>query len=732
MKKNNERMLITGVSGLLGNNLAHYFKNKYKILGLYCSHPVSIAGIKTEKLDLLDYNSIKKVIQEFNPSIIIHCASLANVDQCESFPEITNKINVLATKNIVEIIADKDIKLVYISSDSVYDGVIGNYPETDNINPLNCYGRSKYEGELEVLKEENCIIFRTNFFGWNIQDKKSIGEWILEELKAGRQIKGFKDAYFSSIYTFELARLIDIAIQNQLSGVYNCGSADSCSKYEFALKIADRFGFERTLIVPISIDDFPFKAKRGKNLSLNISKLQKSLDYKLPTIDQSINEFYKDYRCGLPKKITQNRFENRKESSFMPYGRHRIDENDIQAVIEVLRSDRITQGPKIEEFERKLAEYCDAKYAVAVNSGTSALHIACLAAGMGFGDEAITSPITFVASANCAVYCNARPVFADIDPKTYNIDPEEIKKKTTSKTRAIIPVHLAGQSCNMEAIHKIVREKEKEFNTKLFIIEDACHALGSYYNHNKVGSCTLSDMTVMSFHPVKHITTGEGGAVFTNNEMLYKKLKLFRSHGITNNPKEFIYGDRAFQYHISGSQPLLYPWYYEQVTLGYNYRITDIQSAMGISQLKRVHAIRKRRREIVDMYNQAFSHIEGIQTPCESDKCDSNFHLYILLFDFNRLGITRTQLVIELKKQGIQTQVHYIPVHTHPFFQKNFGTAWGDCPVAETYHQKCLSIPLFPAMTDEDVKKVINTIKDVCESPRPKGKISKKENIYPR
>ncbi len=705
-------MLITGVSGLLGNNLAYYFKNKYEILGFYCSHPVSMAGIKTEKLDLLDKSSLKKIIQEFKPSVIIHCASLANVDRCENDPEIASKINVLSTKNIVEIIANKDTTLVYISSDSVYDGVLGNFSEIDSINPLNCYGRTKYEGELEVLKEENCIIFRTNFFGWNIQDKKSIGEWILDELKAGRQIKGFNDAYFSSIYTFELAKVIDIAIQNQLHGVYNCGSADSCSKYEFSLKIANRFSFESKSIVPSSIDDFPFKAKRGKNLSLNVSKLQKSLDYRLPTIDQSIDEFYKDYRCGLPKIIAQDRLENRKESIFIPYGKQYIDENDIQAVAEVLRSERITQGPKIVEFERKLAEYCDARYAVAVNSGTSALHIACLVAGVEQGDEGITSPITFVASANCFVSCNARPVFADIDSKTYNIDPWEIKKKITNKTKVVIPVHLAGQSCDMEAIQKIVREKEKEFSTKIFIIEDACHALGSYYNNKKVGSCAYSDLTVMSFHPVKHITTGEGGAVLTNDEMLYNKLKLFRSHGITNNPKEFIYDDHAFQNGISGSKPLLSPWYYEQVDLGYNYRITDIQSALGTSQLKRLHAIRKRRREIVDTYNQDFSHIEGIQTPYESAKGDSNFHLYILLFDFKKLGITRTQLMTELKKQGIQTQVHYIPVHTQPYFQKNFGTSWGDCPIAEEYYQRCLSIPLFPAMTNGDVKRVIDKIKN--------------------
>ena len=428
-------MLITGVSGLLGNNLAYYFKNKYEILGLYCSHPVSIAGIQTEKCDLSCSNSTKNVIERFNPAIIIHCASLTNVDQCESDPEITNKVNVISTKNIVDIIFDKDIKLVYISTDSVYDGILGNFSENDNVNPLNCYGRSKYEGELEVLRKKESVVLRTNLFGWNIQEKKSLGEWILDELKSGRKIQGFKDASFSTIYTLELARVIDMVIQSQLSGIYNCGGADSCSKYDFAMKIADRFDLDKELIIPISIDDFQFKAKRGKDLSLNVGKLQNALDYKLPTIDQSIDKFYRDYKCGLPEEIKQQQVERQQKSFIIPYGRHWIDENDIQAVAEVLRSDRVTQGPKVEEFEKALSEYCGTKYAVAVNSGTAALHIACLAAGVGNNNEVITSPNTFVASANCAVYCGARPVFADIDPKTYNISPAEIEKKNHEKNK---------------------------------------------------------------------------------------------------------------------------------------------------------------------------------------------------------------------------------------------------------------------------------------------------------
>lgn len=399
----------------------------------------------------------------------------------------------------------------------------------------------------------------------------------------------------------------------------------------------------------------------------------------------------------------------------IPYGRQSIDEKDVAAVCSVLRSDWLTQGPKVAEFESALCNETDAAFAVCLNSGTSALHIACLAAGVENGDEVITSPNTFVASANCAVYCGARPVFADIDLNTYNIPPEEIKKKINIHTKAIIPVHFAGQSCNMEAIQQIVSAAEKKYGHKIYIIEDACHALGSLYKDKKVGSCAFSDMTAMSFHPVKHITTGEGGMVVTNDEQLGDKIRMLRSHGITNDPEEFKNIDLAFSTHNSQFkiQNFPNPWYYEQQDLGFNYRITDIQCALGLSQLEKLDMFRKRRREIVNIYNEVFSSVKNVQSPFESTECDSNFHLYVLLFDFEKIGIDRAQFMLELKKKGIQTQVHYIPVHLQPFYQKNFGTKWGDCPTAEQYYRKCLSIPLYHAMTDQDVEKVIRVVEKV-------------------
>jgi perosamine synthetase len=705
-----KKMLITGVSGLLGNNLACYFARKFDILGLHNEHPVVIPGIRTECCDLLDFDAVRRVVDGVRPSVIIHCASLANVDACESDPELSERLNVDCTRRIVDALGGSDTHLLYISTDSVYEGTKGRYSEEDAARPLNVYGRTKWEGEKPVLERPGGLVLRTNLFGWNIQDKKSLGEWILGELAAGRSIGGFRDAVFSTIYTMELARVIDVAIHWKLSGLYNCGSSDSCSKYEFALKIADRFGFDRRLIRPISIDDFEFRARRGKDLSLSTKRIEEALEYRLPDIDQSVDTFYKDYRCGVPERIKAGEIRRVDPFPSIPYGRQTIDEEDIDAVRDVLLSTNLTQGPRIVQFEAALSITVGASYAVACNSGTSALHMACLAAGVGRGDEVITSPNTFVASANCAIYCGAKPVFADIDSETYNITAEEIDRKITKNTKAVIPVHFAGQSCDMESIRDVVRHAERKYGRKIYLIEDACHALGSTYRNSSIGSCTYSDMTVMSFHPVKHITTAEGGAVLTHDSQLLRNIQLLRSHGITSDPGEFQNQDLAFQ--PSGTRERN-PWYYEQIAIGFNYRITDMQCALGLSQLGKLDRFKKRRRKIVDQYNRAFQGTPFVKTPFEAENGCSNFHLYVLLIDFNQLGMDRARFMIRLRERGILTQVHYIPVHLQSYYRKRYGTNWGDCPQCEAYYERCLSIPLYPAMTEHDVSKVIAEVSNI-------------------
>lgn len=375
---------------------------------------------------------------------------------------------------------------------------------------------------------------------------------------------------------------------------------------------------------------------------------------------------------------------------FIPYGRQAIDKNDIQEVVKALRSDWITQGPRIREFESLLCRYTGAKYAVAVSSGTAALHIACLAAGLKPSDEVITSPITFVASANCVLYCQGKPVFADIQSETVNIDPQEIKKKITSRTKAIIPVDFSGYPCDLEAIKKIAVKH------KLILIEDAAHAFGADYKGSKIGSGKYADMTIFSFHPVKSITTGEGGAVLTNREDLYARLLLFRNHGITK--------DERMMTNNPG------PWYYEMQELGFNYRITDFQAALGISQIKKADKLILKRKKLAGMYNDAFKDIPWIELIKNNGLGSSAYHIYVLRFDFKRIKKSRLQVMNYLRKRGIGTQVHYIPVHTQPFYKKAFNYKAGDYPVAERYYETALTLPLFPDMAKKDLRYVIGRV----------------------
>lgn len=372
----------------------------------------------------------------------------------------------------------------------------------------------------------------------------------------------------------------------------------------------------------------------------------------------------------------------------IPYGKQTIEQDDIQAVVDVLKSDFLTTGHKIAEFEQTVADYVGAKYAVAISNGTSALHAACFAAGIEPGDEVITTPLTFAASANCVLYCGGTPVFADVDPKTYNIDPEDIQRKITDRTKAIIAVHLAGQPCDMDAIHSIAREHG------LIVIEDGAHALGSVYKGKKVGS--MSDMTTFSFHPVKPITTGEGGMIVTDNEDFYKKMILFRSHGITRDDSMMTRNDG--------------PWFYQQFNLGYNYRITDIQCALGCSQMKKLDRFLARRKEIVARYNEAFADCDNIITPYQLSDTESGWHLYIVQVK----KCDRRQVFENMREKGIGVNVHYIPVYMHPYYQEH-GYENVHCANAEEIYSHIISLPLYPGLTSEQQDYVIDTLKSLCE-----------------
>lgn len=374
--------------------------------------------------------------------------------------------------------------------------------------------------------------------------------------------------------------------------------------------------------------------------------------------------------------------------TFLSYGQQWIDEEDIQAVVETLKSPFLTQGPKITEFEQKIAEFVGAKYAVAFTNGTAALHGACYAAGITKGDEVITTPVTFVASSNCVLYVGATPVFADIDPETYNINPAEIGRAITDKTKAIIAVDFTGQPADMDEIRKIA------VNHNLVVIEDAAHSLGATYKGRNVG--TLADMTMFSFHPVKHITTAEGGIIVTDSQEYAEKLRVFRSHGIINQ-------------NLSKDEG---PWYYEMVDLGYNYRLTDMEATLGISQLKRLPEFVEKRRAIADFYNREFSKLQGVKIPFQNPDTNSSWHLFMLCLQLDKLNVSRREVFEALRAENIGVHVHYTPVYTQPYYQ-NLGYQKGSCPVAEHWYETALTIPIFPKMTDEDAQTVVDAVKKV-------------------
>lgn len=376
------------------------------------------------------------------------------------------------------------------------------------------------------------------------------------------------------------------------------------------------------------------------------------------------------------------------------YGHQYIDDSDIEAVVNVLKSDYLTQGPSVSAFEKKICEITGAKYCVSVSNATAGLHIALAALELGEGTEGITTPNTFLASSNCMVYNNIKPVFADIDPVSYNIDPKEIEKHISAKTKLLVPVHFAGLPCDMKEISAIAKKNN------LHVIEDSAHAIGSQYaDGSYVGNCKYSDMTVFSFHPVKTITTGEGGAVTTNSYELYQKLLMLRSHGVTK--------DEGILTKNPG------PWYYEMHSLGFNYRMTDMQAALGFTQLQKLDFFKKRRREVIAMYNKAFAGMKYLKTPYEPENVCSCFHLYVTQIDFESLGKSRAQVMKDLRDRGIGTQVHYIPVPTQPFYKNTFGYKDGDYPIAEKYYEQELSLPLYPGLSDDDVNTVIKAVKEV-------------------
>jgi UDP-4-amino-4,6-dideoxy-N-acetyl-beta-L-altrosamine transaminase len=384
--------------------------------------------------------------------------------------------------------------------------------------------------------------------------------------------------------------------------------------------------------------------------------------------------------------------------SVIPYGRQDINQSDIDAVVAVLRSDFLTQGPAVPAFEKSVAKYCGAQHTVAVNSATSALHIACLALGVGNGDIVWTTPITFVASANCALYCGAMVDFVDIDPRTYNLSVERLADKLSVAEKAgklpkvLIPVHLCGQPCDMESIYAL----SQKYGFK--IIEDASHAIGGKYKGEPIGNCRYSNIAVFSFHPVKIITTGEGGMAMTNDAQLAKRMQLLRSHGITRDENDMTHGPDG-------------PWYYQQIDLGFNYRMTDLQAALGLSQIQRLNDFVTQRHVIAKRYNQMLADLP-VNTPWQHEDSYSGLHLYVIRLNLAEIGKTHRQIFEELREMDIGINLHYIPVYRQPYYE-NLGFKTGYCLEAEQYYAEAISLPMYPNLTEIEQDTVFTALKEV-------------------
>ena len=700
-----KKVLITGGSGLLALNIAICKKSDWEIILVLHSKKVSIDGVVTAKLSLDTLGDVDEMIDSIRPDYIIHTAGLTNVDLCEQNRSNARISNVITTRNIAKVAGKYGIKLFHISTDHFTKSFIPNSSEEDIDIPLNYYAQTKLEAEFEVNRyASDAVILRTNFFGWGPSYRKSFSDFIIKSIRAGEKVHLFSDVFYNPILIDDLADIIDSLFETSFSGVLNAVGDERVSKFEFGKMVARKFNLDESLLIPVLITDQKDMVKRPMDMSLSNRKLKEVLGNKSYSIESSLKKLYAQEFEGRDKKV--NNAVVHEDSAIIYYGKQSIDDDDFDAIMAGLNRSFLTQGPKIKEFEAKIAKYVGAKYAVAVSNLTAGLHIACLAAGLKKNETLITSPISFVASSNCALYCGAKPHFADIDPKTLNIDIEEVRKrcKDLGNVKVIIPVHFSGSPCDMKELALVAAEYGA------VIIEDAAHALGAKYKTGAmVGSCEHSLMTGFSFHPVKSITMGEGGVITTNEEEVYKQLYRLRSHGIIKGNDPLYVDEEA----TTDGRPN--PWYYEMQQLGFNYRITDLQCCLGISQLKKLDKFITRRVEIANTYDLAFKQLKNVKVTQKSSRALSSHHLYNIRVDFKKLGISKNELFELFEKEGIGLHVFYIPIPMQPYYRDKLKTDVNDYPNTLKYYREAITLPLYPDMTDEDVNNVINAVKTIVK-----------------
>ncbi len=704
MKTKRKKVVITGGTGLLASNIALYMRDRWEILLLTRNHTFSFEGVASAKVNLLEEEATERVIENFSPDLVIHTAGLANVEECEKNYYSAYLANTVTTKNIANICSRKNYKLVHISTDHFSSETSERAKENEIGLPVNIYAETKLLGESFVKREcPDAIIVRTNFFGWGHENRSSFTDFIINNLRKKSTITLFDDIFYTPIFIDELVDSIDKLVEKNHSGVFNIVTNKKISKYDFGITLAEIFSLDKNLILKGSIKDRNL-TKRPFNMALSNEKLVACLG----------KEFDFDYLTSI-KKLKNVEFEgrNRKllesikdprafKKELMHYGKQFVDEVDIGSVLATLVGPSLTQGPKVEEFEERIANYTGSKYAVCFANLTCALHAAYLAVGIGPGDYVITSPLTFVATSNSALYCGAIPLFADIEPETLNIDPKEVEKlliKFSGKVKAIAPVHFAGHPCNMKELQKLA------IKYNVHIIEDAAHALGGdYQDGGKIGNGERSIMAGFSFHPVKNITTGEGGAITTNDSEIYKQLCRIRSHGITKGNDPFQMKDLAYTNDKKNQ------WYYEMQTLGFNYRLTEIQCALGISQMSKLDFLMQKRKELAAIYDHELEKFSFVKTRQKETRHISGNHLYTVEIDYASLGLKRSEFFDHFINNGIFLHVHYIPVFLQPYYHNIEGHDLAlKCQNTLNYYDKAATLPLHPSLTEKNIEHVLKT-----------------------
>jgi UDP-4-amino-4,6-dideoxy-N-acetyl-beta-L-altrosamine transaminase len=681
-----KKALILGGSGMLGQDVTSTFSKKFFVKSTYCLNPTTTDSIffDAQKNPQL----LSKLISEYRPDIIVNCIAIVSVDFCEEDPDICRIVNGNLSERIVKAVKDLGMEdsccLVHISTDSIYrQNNIENYSfkETDALCPHNMYAKSKIIAERGYSDYKGrLLIIRTAIYGSRSKPNKGLLNWVVSSLRSNNDISGWTNVYFSPISTYRLSLILLDLIQSKASGIFNVGSEDYCTKFEFVQQVINSFNPKHNLISK-TYNNMGSETFRPTKTILDVTKVKAYTNHLKPWLVDLEDYLSNNYVAA---------------SKLIPYGRQDVTQNDIEAVTTVMKSDFLTQGPAVPQFERTIAEYCGVKYAAALNSATSALHVSCIALGLGKGDWLWTSPISFVATANCGLYCGAKVDFVDIDPKTYNLSALALEEKLIKAEKkgclpkVVIPVHLGGQSCDMKKIYKL----SQKYGFR--IIEDASHAIGGRYCEQPIGRCKYSDIAIFSFHAVKIITTAEGGVAVTNNPQLFEKISLLRSHGITRSTDLMIREPDG-------------PWYYEQLDLGYNYRMTDIQAALGNSQIQRLESYIGRRQEIAATYDKAFQGLP-VTTPIQHKDCYSSFHLYVVRLQLSNKNISHNKVFRGLRNDGIGVNLHYMPIHTQPYYQK-MGFRHNDFPEAMNYYSEAITLPIHPLLDDLQQQTVIDSLK---------------------